>query len=155
MISDEIDPADALEAAVLSEEYAGVLLRILTAKLKNRTLRYQYDAMLAEEKRHEELLHARLNTLASGRVMADDVHGKHGGIRLPNEQRMNEMPISTLLDLFSQVLDRLIETYEDAAVRLSDQPVKTLFQELSEIKFTHKSKVLTDLHLMKLHPDYC
>ena len=63
MLRDEIDPVQALEIAIRCVADSQILYRVLLGKLANKTLRYQYQALLEEEQRQERLFRTVVSRL--------------------------------------------------------------------------------------------
>ena len=155
MLNDEIPSARALEIAISAVHDAMRMHRILQTKLKNGTLKYQYDAVLTEEEQHLHLLNRLAKEIGESeeKQYENPVRSPFGD-RLPEESTLERMTVTELLQIITGNLDYFTAECADLASRVIDESVKALLHELSEISFRHKSKALTDLHLMKLHSDY-
>ena len=155
MLSDEIRPSRAIEIAIAAEHDSKIMHELLHKKLKSRVLKYQYEALMAEEKRHEHLLSRLAASLEENEgQFSERPIRSHFGDRLPDEAALEAKPVTGLLEIIALNHDHLMATYADLASRVDDERTKALLEELSEVEFAHKSKVLTDLQLMKHHQDY-
>ena len=151
MLSDEIPVVQALEIALASIRDSIRTHDLFQSRLKNRILKYQYEALLDDLRQQERsVLHAVKDREPETQPSTRRRYGK----RTPDDAALSSMAISELLNVIAKKHDERMATFADMAARVSDGPVKTLLHEMSETAFAHKSKALTDLQLMRQHRDY-
>jgi hypothetical protein len=151
MLSDEIRAARALEIAIHAVSDSLRMHNILQARLTNRILQYQYQALLTDlQQREHTLLHLK-NIF--GESTDQPVRSQLGG-KFPDEGRLSSIPLPELLEFIAAQHDEVMATFADMASRVEEPEIKAVLHDLSEISFAHKSKALTDLQLMKQHRDY-
>jgi hypothetical protein len=156
MICEEVDERKMLRAARwIGQENRRLLLAILSV-VTGRTLAYQYVAMQEEEERLEQ----HFSRLQRGRGDADDAvsapeHAAKGLPQVPDAEQCRRMSLNDLLTLAAHRLDFVVDCYEDTAARLEQDDLRTAFHDAASVLFAQKSKILTDLQLMRRHPDYC
>jgi hypothetical protein len=151
MLSDEIPPGRALDIARNAVLDSIRLHRALQDKLKNRILRYQYDALDAELRQQEHAIDRLKKSTAPVRDRPGDNAFRD---RPPDDATLANAPPDEILRWIAQHDDAMVASFADMSSRVDEPELKTLLHELSEAAFSRKCKALTDLQLMTQHRDY-
>jgi hypothetical protein len=151
MLSDEIPAPRAVQVALRAVRDAMRLQQLFQTKLKNRILRYQYDALSAEWRRQERALEG-VRTGIDDTPDTPEIHPQ--AMRIPGDDELSACTAADFLGIIAAHQDAMMATFADMGARVDDEKLRERLHELSEIAFAQKSKALTDLQLMKQHDDY-
>ena len=147
----EISPTEVLGLAIKSEIEAAEAYSRLYKKVKNEILRLKLKLLVAEEKKHRQMLE---------RLFSQRFHGEK--IKIPEKSFLPPVQASrskkfSVLDLFKLALknEKMSEEfYKEAGKNAENRESKRILGYLTRVERSHYFMIKSEIDMLERYPDY-